>query len=427
MTISERETMRQIDALKVTSPTDDSTRRALAATRAALMDVATAESLAESPAESLADDVTDRVERSGERSGDEISDDSHRSWRRNRIIRGVAIGGTAVSLAFVTWLLVSAPGSLAFAQVQNEMKRVHTVRYTFVAPSPDGSGKLISVQYVVSGSQIRADWPGKTQIEVPKRETMLVLDHKERTATFTIGRVHSVDKYQWLTTVEDSSVKNLGTSTIDGQEVVGFEMPERGSENVPNSNMKVWVDPDTRLPVKIVAIGNRILQDFIFDAEVQDEVFALEVPEGYFVERRYKNPPTQDIKKADLEKYEAIVSDAKRTPLQTVDAFLKLAGAGKQILANKLLRNPSPDDLREMDGYADLRIESVYSTDNHSLVVTNTAISDRGEKRGMLFELEIGKGGWIIDDIDMASAKGMQEKTQDFRMENPKAVQEELP
>lgn len=420
----DEETLRQIDALATRSPSDVSTQRAIAAARSALTDVAGDNFTAD---ESTADESTanDARDRGAYREG--IVASSHGRWRRDRVLRSLAVGGTAVAIAVAIWMFVSAPGSLAFAQVQEKLNRVRTVRYTFVAESPDGSGKSVSIQYVVSGNRVRADWPGKTQIHRPKQNRILLLDHKERTAEFTIGPVRLDDKYRWLTTVEDSSVKDLGESTINGRRVVGFEVPERGSEKIPNSNMKVWVDPDTRLPVKIEAIGNRILQDFIFESEVRDELFALKVPEGYFVERRFANPPTEDIPKADLETYASIVGDAKRSSGQTVVAFLKLSGAGKRKLASKLQRNPSSDDLRELDGFADLRIEAVYRTDNRALVVTNTAVSNRGEKRGLIFTLEASKAGWIIDDIDLESTNDLQEKTQQFRIENPKAVKVDSP
>ena len=405
-----QETLQQVDLLKEISPSDASTIRAIRGARTVLTEAVADETIASDMAVECA------------KRGHDLKIGKPRDlFAKSRILGGIAFGGLAVSLAFVIWIVLSGPNSIAFAQVQQELKKVRTVRYNVVSENPDGSKELVITRYVISGNRLRADWPGNTQIKIPDQETILFLDHENRAAKIALGTGEGTDRYQWLATVAEASVKELGKSTIDGKAVVGFEVPEKG-----NSNMKVWIDPQTRLPVRIVATGNRVLQDFEFDREVRDELFKLDVPEGYFVERRYSNPPTRAITAVALAKYRSIVLDANRSAFQTVEAFLKLAAAGKLELVAKLQRNPSPDDLRELDGNLELRIEKVYSTDGNSLVVTSAAVSQREKKRGMVFTLRTIDGTWMIDDIDLESTEGIKDEVQRFLKKHPAAQEQEL-
>jgi hypothetical protein len=226
--------------------------------------------------------------------------------------------------------------------------------------------------------------------------------------------------YGRLRAIAESSVKEIGRRTIDGKPAVGFDVPETGRPDA--ESMRVWVDPVTRLPIRVVASGNRVLRDFEFDADVPEDLFELTAPDGYFVENRYRAPQTAiALEEGELRKYSSLVADPNRSPQQTIEAYLALAAAGKTELVQKLQRHPAPDDIRELDGFQELKLETTHATDTAALGVTTAAISYHGERCAMVFTVKPFDGNWLIDDIDLESAEGVRDEMKRFLAEHPDA------
>ena len=201
-----------------------------------------------------------------------------------------------------------------------------------------------------------------TVISLPEQGAVLLLNHKKRTAVYRHNnsgeKPKLTDHYGHIASIADSSVKKIGKRTIDGKRAIGFEVPEPGGEGGPP--LQVWVDPHTRLPIRVEASGNGVLQDFQFDVDVPEELFKLEVPEGYLLENEYVAPqePVALIKD-ELQKYRLVVNDPNRSPQQTIEAYLKLALAGESLLARKLHKKTKQEheEIRQLDGFENLELK----------------------------------------------------------------------
>ncbi len=392
MTGSHEDILQQVDQLKNITPSEDSTRRAISRSRSALVD------------------------RQPKTTPVETKRNARRiTWR-------LALGGCAAAMiVMVACFAVLSRGSVAFAEVQQQIRQLRTVTYNFISGDKDNR---ITTRHVVSGTRERADWPGHTRIRVPDKKTVLLINHNDRTAVFSHDNSgeerKAIDIYGRLTTIAESSVKEIGKRTIDGKRAVGFEVLETG---LPDEKpMLVWVDPSTRLPIKIVAGGNRVMCDFGFNTHVPEDLFELTVPDGYFVENRYEALQAAiTLEESAQQGYTSLVTDPNRSPQQTIEAYLALAAAGKSELVQKLQRQPTSDDVRELDGFRELKLNRTYVTDTSAFGVTSAAISYRSERRAMVFTLKSFDGNWLIDDIDLESADGVQDELKRFLAEYPDA------
>jgi len=87
---------------------------------------------------------------------------------------------------------------------------------------------------------------------------------------------------------EDKSVKFIGKQKIDGVTAFGYRIVE----NTNIMDMTVWADAETLLPIRIEysltnagAViemeGTIIFSDIVFNEELDESLFSVEVPEGY--------------------------------------------------------------------------------------------------------------------------------------------------
>ena len=331
----------------------------------------------------------------------------------------IALGGAlAATVALAIGLTLSTTTSVAFADVQEQLRRFRTVTYSFVVD--DGN----PTKYFAAGSSLRAESDKTTSILRPDLRRNLHLDHDNRRATFYHDNRKRdslpVDHTERLRRMADDATE-LGKRVINGQTAIGFSVPENGHpDRIP---MEVWVDPKTRLPVEVIADGNRVLRDFRFDVELMNDMFHQNVPEGYFVENKFTElqAPVQ-FGREELEQFRAWAADPERSAEQTVKAWLSLHAAGESALAKKKLElHPdNDDDVRELDGFRDLRIDSTFIHPLHPkklLATTNVAISHGGTRAALVITLSKDSGMWLVADIDLESEEGMQQEIRRFLSE----------
>ena len=80
----------------------------------------------------------------------------------------------------------------------------------------------------------------------------------------------------------DGTEEYLGRVKIDGRDAVCFRISK------DNKEIAVWADPDTALPIRIERTANdgidkTILSNITFDAELDDELFDMTLPDDYVV------------------------------------------------------------------------------------------------------------------------------------------------
>ena len=79
---------------------------------------------------------------------------------------------------------------------------------------------------------------------------------------------------------EDESVQFLGEKEIDGLTVIGYHVQK------PAVDITVWADPQTKLPVEMTNTSGPTtytITDIVFDVELDESLFNLEIPDGYTV------------------------------------------------------------------------------------------------------------------------------------------------
>jgi len=79
---------------------------------------------------------------------------------------------------------------------------------------------------------------------------------------------------------EDESVQFLGEKEIDGLTVIGYHVQK------PAVDITVWADPQTKLPVEMTNTSGPTtytMTDIVFDVELDESLFNLEIPDGYTV------------------------------------------------------------------------------------------------------------------------------------------------
>jgi len=83
--------------------------------------------------------------------------------------------------------------------------------------------------------------------------------------------------------------RELGETIIEGIEVSGIEVddPPAGGEGVLEGVGRLWINPLSRLPVRLELIGNadgdevKWVFDFRWGEQVDPEAFVPKVPPGY--------------------------------------------------------------------------------------------------------------------------------------------------
>jgi outer membrane lipoprotein-sorting protein len=79
---------------------------------------------------------------------------------------------------------------------------------------------------------------------------------------------------------QDESVQFLGEKKINGLTVIGYHVQK------PAVDITVWADPQTKLPVEMTNTSGPTtytMTDIVFDVELDESLFDLEIPDGYTV------------------------------------------------------------------------------------------------------------------------------------------------
>ena len=79
---------------------------------------------------------------------------------------------------------------------------------------------------------------------------------------------------------QDASVEFIGEKKINGITVIGYHVQK------PIVDITVWADPQTKLPVEMINKSGPTtytMTDIVFDVELDESLFNLEIPDGYTV------------------------------------------------------------------------------------------------------------------------------------------------
>ncbi len=195
--------------------------------------------------------------------------------------------------------------SIAFGEV---LRHIQNSSYTFDLATVIEGEVLPTVN---KGMVLR---PGKFRIDAPQimggvstiadisTKKSLILFHGQKTAmTMTeIPGTKSVPKeagplvlflrpVENLWNLRDGTEKSIGEKEIDGQPAVGFQVQQEGKDY--QCEIVVWAHAETGRPIRVeITIYNpedssqsmtMVMSRFDLDAELDEEPFSLEPPEGY--------------------------------------------------------------------------------------------------------------------------------------------------
>lgn len=211
-------------------------------------------------------------------------------WAAAAAVLAAALGG-------LWWLAAgtTAIASVSFADVVRKVRQVATVRYEIKVYEGDRFIDGLQVSLAASGKLVRHQGlaGGNTVIYDFLQQKMLVLsDEKEATGTLreTTGDTEWIEPIRSLAGLGDSAGKACGFEWLAGRQTEVFEVA--GKEQA----LRIWVDPQTELPVKVritpsvsTAPGAKgaaasafiVIEHIEWDCPLDRSLFDLSLPQGY--------------------------------------------------------------------------------------------------------------------------------------------------
>ena len=194
-------------------------------------------------------------------------------------------------------LLMAAP--VAFAEVAKTIRHTHSVTLTLVT---DGQKGHVTEK---EGAGSRVEMPGGvTYLYDAKAGLSVTVDEGRRLWVITAAK-RPIDVYDWLKKLGGVDATRIGESAIGGKKVVVFRadlpLPAPG-ELLARTTF--WVDPETRLPVRVeqeplnpapgAGVPRKVvLEDIRFDTVVDDSAFNATAPAGFQVRDNRSTPTTR--------------------------------------------------------------------------------------------------------------------------------------
>ncbi|MHC4461167.1 MAG: hypothetical protein ACYS6W_02155 [Planctomycetota bacterium] len=230
---------------------------------------------------------------------------------KSRITKlAAAVAIIAVVSIGISYIAKDHGGSVALGDVVKAMQRVRTLSWTQVEEvTPVGEAKLHNLGYVYrctfkSPAFLRREMTMKSRnrdpmhaIEISDRDqgNILLLDVNNKSALHTSfkpgsANVPLIDVFLNPKRSFTSNAESLGSREISKRKAVGFRISKEdgGTYLWEGDTTDIWVDAETRRVVLIETAteskySKRVYrwQDFIFDQELDDSLFSLEIPEGY--------------------------------------------------------------------------------------------------------------------------------------------------
>ena len=259
--------------------------------------------------------------------------------------RVVVIGAAVV--AVVAWIgMIDHSGTLAFADVKQQVDKLRSVRYvhtrlvevaaddneemqriergegkveygrTFKTASNAHQPRIVRVlgRYLQRSESLNAmgeiesisisDSRTGKHVELRPKEKQFLEFDTQVTLAFDSGKktesqispTPEVDLYASIREIPSNAITRLPARTIEGKQVIGFysETTTPTKMGTQTWERTYWVDLKTKLPVRIEVCHHStdkrmgrsewIYSGFVFDEELPETLFSTEVPAGYLSE-----------------------------------------------------------------------------------------------------------------------------------------------
>ncbi|NOZ38954.1 MAG: DUF2092 domain-containing protein [Planctomycetes bacterium] len=228
-------------------------------------------------------------------------------WRRNAMRKFASVAAVVlVVLGIATYLSPTENGgpSSAYAAMIEQLQEIRSMSYTTrIIMLPGQTGMAVRTQ-VLNQDQIREEILVKTEeqgdptifsvlIHDSKLGKVLLLQLTEKTAKIIEMSEQLVGPQQpgfleKFRKMRPDHAEYLGKEALNGKEVLKYKYKK------PDGHYMLWLDPDSQLPVKAViadvADSKKVnakfeMTDFVWNPELDESLFSLEIPEGYDLER----------------------------------------------------------------------------------------------------------------------------------------------
>jgi hypothetical protein len=214
--------------------------------------------------------------------------------RKTAIIKRFAAAAVLlVAGGLVAWLLSGSVTPISFAEVQSAVMASGSMtcrQSRMIKGEVTETTKLL----ILANGIIRAEEEdGSYGITDPVKHRVLLVRPDNKEAILMLGRnTLSINLYEPIKKLPgDATARALPGKKLDGKEVLGFAVPapcDSGCLKDKALTLIVWVDPGTRLPVRIETRDKdekgdtiEIVDQIVFDKALDEKLFVLEPPEGY--------------------------------------------------------------------------------------------------------------------------------------------------
>jgi outer membrane lipoprotein-sorting protein len=222
-----------------------------------------------------------------------------------------------LAAALVAVLLMTRSAGPTFAEVIAKVRAAQTLTFkmSIQVVLPTGGSMEMPYDCMVDGAKFRSVGPGGVIMIMdgqgrgltldPGTKMALALDAGSRPTAANPG----IGFLDGLRALQGSTAEILGRREIDGHQAVGFHVI--GTSGIMNGaqpatvDWTIWADAQSGLTVRIEMgssvrgiEAHTVMNDFVFDPELDESLFSLNVPAGYT--RQEVNVDMSQPKEADL-------------------------------------------------------------------------------------------------------------------------------
>jgi outer membrane lipoprotein-sorting protein len=275
--------LRQLKQLSQIEPSDEAAERALAHARAKL-----ASSVAE-PARSL-------------------PSKRKNSFPRSRIMYSRIVALVLACAAFFALIVVFSAsgghGQLAFAQVIEKVQQTRSLSFKNINRGPDGKVQDESQCLVLPDGKMRSEYPHGFAIQDFKAHKMMMVQKESKTVNIFEGvaspapEFEKINLYEMIRNIRHDAVEHLPDENLHDRKAMVFrvDLKELSKLCKKSISVKVWVDPDTDLPIRMEgtmeesdgkansANSVNVMSDIEFDKPFDPSLFDFTPPKGYTVQ-----------------------------------------------------------------------------------------------------------------------------------------------
>ena len=212
--------------------------------------------------------------------------------------RLTALSAAMMVVVALGWLLViDRTADTTFAAV---IEKVHQVKSVTCRCKRTFAGTVESVSKLyIREDAMRNEVPGHGVLIFDRiKKKAIALDERSKVAIFPslVPGAPIPNPLEELRNLKQESAERIGEETLQGRQLEVYRLRDvdlvENSYGENDADIKLWVDPQTQLPVKLIIFAPKSqidtyveFSDFHWNEELDPSLFSLEIPAGYTVEK----------------------------------------------------------------------------------------------------------------------------------------------